>query len=71
MTLVVKQTRSANGTTPRQRATLDALGLGRIGKRVERADSDQLRGQLRVVEHLVEVENQGESPSRSEAGEHA
>jgi large subunit ribosomal protein L30 len=53
---VIKQVRSANGTTPKQRATLGALGLGRIGKRVERADSDQLRGQLRVVEHLIEVE---------------
>jgi large subunit ribosomal protein L30 len=54
--LAIKQVRSANGTTPKQRATLGALGLGRIGKRVERADSDSLRGQLRVVEHLVEVE---------------
>jgi large subunit ribosomal protein L30 len=53
---VIKQVRSANGTTPKQRATLGALGLGRIGKRVERADRDQLRGQLRVVEHLIEVE---------------
>ena len=54
--LAIKQVRSANGTTPKQRATLGALGLGRIGKRVERADSDPVRGQLRVVEHLVEVE---------------
>jgi large subunit ribosomal protein L30 len=54
--MTIKQTRSANGTNPKQRATLAALGLGRVGKQVERPDSDQLRGQLRVVSHLVEVE---------------
>jgi ribosomal protein L30/L7E len=35
---------------------LKALKLGRIGKSVELKDSDQLRGQLRVVGHLVEVD---------------
>ena len=51
----ISQVRSANGTDPRQKATLEALGLGRIGKSVERKDSPQLQGQLRVVSHLVEV----------------
>ena len=55
-TVTVKQIRSQNGTNPKQRATLQALGLGRIGRAVERDDTPQLRGQLRVVEHLVEVE---------------
>jgi large subunit ribosomal protein L30 len=54
--LKIRQTRSANGTKPNQRATLKALGLGRPGSAVERPDSAQLRGQLRVVEHLVSVE---------------
>ena len=53
--LKVKQVRSANGTNPNQKATLRALGLGRIGKSVEREDSPQLQGQLRVVSHLIEV----------------
>jgi large subunit ribosomal protein L30 len=53
----VTQTRSANGTNPSQRATLEALGLGRIGRSVERKDSPQLQGQLRVVSHLVEVKS--------------
>ena len=53
----IRQVRSSNGSKPNQRATLRALGLGRIGKRVERADSEQLRGQIRVVEHLVEVDD--------------
>ncbi|HVC06206.1 MAG TPA: 50S ribosomal protein L30 [Solirubrobacterales bacterium] len=51
----IEQVRSAVGTNPSQRATLKALGLGRIGKAVERQDSPQLQGQIRVVSHLVEV----------------
>ncbi len=51
----ISQVRSANGTNPNQKATLQALGLGRIGKSVERKDSPQLQGQLKVVAHLVEV----------------
>jgi len=51
----ISQVKSANGTDPKQKATLKALGLGRIGKSVERQDSPQLQGQLRVVSHLIEV----------------
>ena len=54
-TVKVRQTRSANGIKPNQRATLRALGLGRVGSSVEREDSPQLQGQLRVVGHLVKV----------------
>jgi len=53
----ISQVRSANGTNPNQKATLKALKLGRIGKSVELKDSEQLQGQLRVVSHLVEVDN--------------
>ena len=53
----IRQVKSANGAKPNQRATLRALGLGRIGKAVERKDSPQLQGQLRVVSHLVEVKS--------------
>jgi len=52
----IKQVRSANGSNPSQKATLAALGLGRIGKAVERKETPQLQGQLRVVSHLVEVD---------------
>ena len=54
--MIIKQIRSANGSKPGQKATLRALGLGRIGKSVERKDTPQLQGQLRVVSHLVEVD---------------
>lgn len=52
----VLQVKSANGTNPAQKATLYALGLGKIGNAAERKDSPQLRGQLNVVSHLVEVD---------------
>ena len=51
----VKQVKSANGTNPSQKATLYALGLGKIGSSSEKKDSPQLQGQLRVVSHLIEV----------------
>jgi len=52
----IRQVKSANGSNPNQKATLAALGLGKIGRSVERKDSPQLQGQLRVVSHLVEVD---------------
>jgi large subunit ribosomal protein L30 len=55
MAVKISQVKSPNGTNPKQKATLRALGLGRIGKSVERQDSPQLQGQLRVVSHLVKV----------------
>jgi large subunit ribosomal protein L30 len=55
--MIIRQVRSQNGTNPKQRATLEALRLGRIGASAEFEDSPQLRGQLRVVEHLVEVKD--------------
>jgi len=54
--VTIRQVRSANGSNPNQKGTLKALGLGRIGKTVERKDSPQLQGQIRVISHLVEVE---------------
>ena len=54
--MTIRQIRSVNGANPKQRKTLTALGLGRIGKSAELKDSPQLQGQLRVVSHLVEVE---------------
>jgi large subunit ribosomal protein L30 len=56
-TLVIKQVRSANGTSPAQRETLRSLRLGRIGRTVERPDSPELQGMLNVVGHLVEVDD--------------
>ncbi len=51
----VKQVRSSNGASAAQRDTLRSLRLGRIGREAKHADSPQLRGMLRAVDHLVEV----------------
>ncbi|MBA2581740.1 MAG: 50S ribosomal protein L30 [Thermoleophilaceae bacterium] len=56
-TLSITQLRSSSGSNPKQRDTLRTLGLGRIGKRSERADSPALRGALHSVRHLVKVED--------------
>jgi large subunit ribosomal protein L30 len=52
----VTQVRSQIGQSERHRGTLRALGLGRIGKSAEHAESPQLAGMLRKVRHLVKVE---------------
>ncbi|MDH4146739.1 MAG: 50S ribosomal protein L30 [Acidimicrobiia bacterium] len=54
--LVVTQVRSAIGTRPKQRGTLRALGLGRIGKSNTLPDRPEIRGMLARVPHLVRVE---------------
>ena len=54
--LKLKQVRSANGANRKQRETLASLKLGRIGRESAMADTPQLRGMVRVVEHLVEVD---------------
>ena len=52
----ITQTRSAIGTKPKQRGTLRALGLGRIGKSNTLPDQAEIRGMIARVPHLVEVE---------------
>jgi large subunit ribosomal protein L30 len=54
--LKITQTRSQIGQTAKHRGTLRALGLGRIGRSVEREESPQVAGMLRKVRHLVRVE---------------
>ena len=52
----VTQRRSKNGANQKQIDTLRSLGLRRIGHTVEVEDSEQARGMLHAVRHLVEVE---------------
>jgi large subunit ribosomal protein L30 len=54
--LTVTQRRSKNGANRKQLDTLRSLGLRRIGHTVEVNDSEQSRGMLHAVRHLVEVE---------------
>ena len=55
-TLRITQVRSQIGQSERHRGTLRALGLGKIGRSVEREDNRQTLGMLRKVSHLVRVE---------------
>ena len=56
MSLKVTQIRSAIGTKPKQRGTLRALGLGKIGKTHILPDKPEIRGMINTVPHLIEVE---------------
>ena len=55
--MAIPFTRSAIGQNPRNRGTLRALGLGKIGRSAEHAESPQLAGMLRKVRHLVRVDS--------------
>jgi large subunit ribosomal protein L30 len=55
-TLRITQVRSQIGQSERHRGTLRALGLGKIGRTVEREDSRETLGALRKVRHLVKIE---------------
>ncbi len=51
--------KSPIGYSQRQKATLRALGLRRIGDVVEQADTPVIRGMVNKVSHLVSVEEKG------------
>lgn len=55
--LTVIQRRSKNGANRKQLDTLRSLGLRRIGQTVEIEDSEQARGMVHAVRHLVEVKD--------------
>ena len=48
--------RSAIGYTKDQKATVKALGLRRMHQTIEHKDTPALRGMIRKVFHLVQVE---------------
>ena len=48
--------RSKIGTKPKQRGTMRALGLGKIGSTNVLPDRPEIRGMLARVPHLVSVE---------------
>ena len=50
--------KSAIGSKPKTKGTLRALGLGRIGKTNTLPDRPEIRGMLRRVPHLVDVQEE-------------
>jgi large subunit ribosomal protein L30 len=52
----ITQVRSRIGVNPKQRATLDALGLRKLNRTVEKDLTPQIQGMINKVKHLVKVE---------------
>ncbi len=52
-TIKIKQTKSRIGAPVNQKRTLDALGLTKMNKIVEKEDTPALRGMITKVRHLV------------------
>ena len=55
-TIKIKQTGSPIRRTADQRATLKGLGLNKMHKISELQDSPEVRGMIRKVRHMVEVQ---------------
>jgi large subunit ribosomal protein L30 len=53
--IIVTLKRSGIGRNPKQRATLQGLGLTKLHKRVVLSDTPVIRGMLSKVIHLVDV----------------
>ena len=51
----IKLTKSKIGKTERQKKTVEALGLRKIGQIVEKEDTPQIRGMVKKLSHMVEV----------------
>ena len=54
--LKVTQVRSTIDRKEPQKRTIKALGLGKMNRSVVHNDTPQIRGMIRAVRHLVEVE---------------
>lgn len=54
--LKITLVKSTNKVVEKQKATVKALGLKKLGSSVEQPDNGQIRGMIRVVSHLVKVE---------------
>ena len=55
-TLKITLVKSPIGAVPKQRATVEALGLKKLNKTVEMPDNSAVRGMIQRVRHLVKVE---------------
>ena len=49
--------KSLIGTKPNQKATAKSLGLNKIGDFIVHEDNAVLAGKVKVISHLVKVEN--------------
>ncbi|MBO5373115.1 MAG: 50S ribosomal protein L30 [Lachnospiraceae bacterium] len=54
--LKITLVKSTIGAVPKNKKTVEALGLSKIGKTVEMPDNKAVRGMIQNVRHLVKVE---------------
>ncbi len=54
--LKITLVKSTIGAIPKQKATIAALGLRKIGQSVEKKNNDATKGMIQKVRHLVKVE---------------
>ncbi|MBQ7556477.1 MAG: 50S ribosomal protein L30, partial [Lachnospiraceae bacterium] len=54
-TIKIMLVKSPIGAIPKQRATIEAMGLRKIRQVVELPDNGATRGQIQKVNHLVKV----------------
>lgn len=54
--LKITLVKSTIGAVPKNRKTVEALGLRKIGRTVEMPDNPAVRGMIQKVRHLVKVE---------------
>jgi len=52
----ITQVKSIIDRSKRQKRTMEALGLRRIGMTTEKELNDSVQGMIRKVEHLIKVE---------------
>ena len=55
-TIKIKLVKSPIGKIPKHRKTIKALGLKKINQVVEKNDTPQIRGMLKQVDYMIEVE---------------
>ena len=55
-TLKITLVRSTIGQIPKNRATVEAMGLRKLNQTVELPDNAATRGQIQKVRHMVKVE---------------
>ena len=54
--LKITLVKSTIGAVPKNKKTVEALGIKKIGASVERPDNKAVRGMIQQVRHLVKVE---------------
>ena len=55
-TIKIKLVKSPIGKVPKHRKTIKALGLRKLHQVVEKNDTPQIRGVLKQVDYMIEVE---------------